>query len=130
MPRSEAYDQFPQHALFLDPARVRARVRVGDDVIAESEAGLQLHDSKYPVVIYFPRVDVLMDRLTPSAHSTHCPFKGDANYFDYSGAASSNARDVIQQIAWSYEDPFDQMIDLKGHLAFYLDRAHLEVDAI
>ncbi|MBB4402909.1 uncharacterized protein (DUF427 family) [Agrobacterium tumefaciens] len=60
-----------------------------------------------------------MDELDPSDTSTHCPHKGDASYFS---ARSGAARDD----AWSYEDPFDHMLMIKGYLAFYPDR----VDAI
>jgi uncharacterized protein (DUF427 family) len=62
-----------------------------------------------------------MDRFERTGHHTHCPFKGDASYFTLSvgGRTAENA-------VWSYERPYDEVMDLKDRLAFYPDR----VDAI
>jgi uncharacterized protein (DUF427 family) len=58
--------------------------------------------------------------LERSEHTTHCPFKGDATYFDF-----RDGNQEIAEIAWSYEDPFDQMHAIREHLAFYPDRVTL-----
>jgi uncharacterized protein (DUF427 family) len=132
MSRSEAYDRHPEHLLEFDDALVRARVRVGSEVIAATENGLNLREGKYPAIVYFPREDVRMDRLATSDHHTHCPFKGDASYFDSRGGGSENADTDpagIEHIAWAYEDPFDQMLAIRGHLAFYTDRVTIEIDS-
>ena len=132
MAKSEAYDRHPEHLLELDESRVRARVRVGSEVIAATENGLNLREGRYPAVVYFPREDVRMDRLTASEHHTHCPFKGDASYFDYRGGESESVDSGpkgIEQIAWAYEDPFDQMLAIRGFLAFYSDRVTIEIES-
>jgi len=132
MSRSEAYDRHPEHVLVFDEARVRASVRIGNDVIATTDHGLNLREGKYPAVVYFPREDVRMDLLAGSDHQTHCPFKGDASYFDYRGADQELAESDgsgVEHVAWSYEDPFDQMLAIKGHLAFYSDRVRIEIDS-
>jgi uncharacterized protein (DUF427 family) len=64
-----------------------------------------------------------MDRLESSDLSTHCPFKGDASYFRY---AADDAHEASEEVAWSYETPFDQMATIRGHLAFYADRVTVE----
>ncbi len=135
MARSTAYDEYPQHELVIDEQPIRLRVSVDDEVIAETKCGLNLREGRYPAVVYVPREDVRMDRLRRSDHSTHCPFKGDANYFDFRGDIRGDSRgdrqgeDIAErpQIAWSYESPFDQMIALRDHLAFYPDRVTLEI---
>jgi uncharacterized protein (DUF427 family) len=71
-----------------------------------------------------------MDLLARSKHSTHCPFKGDASYFDFIGqrvCQPAVQQKEIEQVAWSYEDPFDQMAEIRDHLAFYSDRVHIEI---
>jgi uncharacterized protein (DUF427 family) len=127
MAHSVAYDRHPEHTLDFDEQRVRVRVRVGDQLIAQTSVGLTLREGKYPAVVYIPREDVRMDLLTRSEHSTHCPFKGDASYFDYQGGGDGESNQA--QIAWSYEDPFDQMRALQNHLAFYTDRVTVESDS-
>jgi uncharacterized protein (DUF427 family) len=72
-------------------------------------------------VLYIPRADADMSLLTPSTHRTHCPYKGDANYFSIAAGGHSS-----QNAVWSYEQPFPAMMEIKDHLAFYPDR----VDAI
>lgn len=134
MTRSEAYDQHPQHVLAFDPDLVRVQVRVGEQTLAESRRALRLREGSYPPVLYIPREDVRMDLLRRSHHTTHCPFKGDANYFDYAGPASTqqasadpHEHETRSQVAWSYEEPFDQMLAIHNHIAFYDDRVAIEV---
>ena len=123
MTRSTAYDRFPEHRIEIDAERVgvRVRVRLDGTLLAQTSRGLSLREGTYAPVVYVPREDVRMDRLARSDHSTHCPFKGDASYFDFAAGEAS-----VEQVAWSYEDPFDQMIAIRDHLAFYPDRVEIE----
>jgi len=122
MARSPAYDRHPEHTLEIDEARVRLRVHVADQLVAETANGLNLREGKYPPVVYIPREDVRMHLMARSDESSHCPFKGDANYFEFRGDHDS----PVAPIAWSYEDPFDQMRAIANHLAFYADRVTIE----
>jgi len=121
MAQSDAFEKYPQHRLEIDEARVALRVTLNGVVLAETRRGLNLLEGDYPAVVYIPREDVAMDRLERSALSTHCPFKGDASYFDWKGESETSP-----QVAWSYETPFDQMIAIREHLAFYPDRVEIE----
>jgi len=120
MAHSSAYEKHPQHRIEIDEERVGLRVTLHDEILAETTRGLNLREGNYPAVVYIPRDDVNMERLATSELSTHCPFKGDASYFR-PGEESAN-----QEVAWSYETPFDQMAAIRGHLAFYADRVVLE----
>jgi uncharacterized protein (DUF427 family) len=71
-----------------------------------------------PVVYYIPRKDVKMDRLARTAHSTHCPFKGDASYFSVVNGP--------ENAVWSYESPYDEMLAIKERLAFYPDKFEIK----
>jgi uncharacterized protein (DUF427 family) len=109
----------PDHPISIELASKRVIVRIGDTALAESSNALVLQEANYPPVFYIPREDVAMAELTTSSTSTHCPYKGEASYF--------NTRDSGRaDIAWSYEDPFEAMARIKGHLAFYSN----QVDAI
>ena len=89
------------HKIEIAPFGGRVRVRVGGGIVADTAHALLLQEGALPPVFYIPRGDVHMDRLAPSATISHCPFKGDACYFDLEagGRAEANA-------AWSYESPF------------------------
>ncbi len=111
----------PDHPIDIAPSRTRVRVIVAGKAIADTTDALSLREASYPPVIYVPRKDVDMAALEKTTLSTHCPYKGDASYFSIpaGGARSKNA-------IWSYEDPFDAVLAIKDHVAFYADR----VDAI
>jgi uncharacterized protein (DUF427 family) len=91
------------------------------ELVADTRDAVELHESTgpgkktvAPVVYYIPRKDVRMDRLVPSSHRTHCPFKGDASYFSVVGGP--------ENAVWSYESPYDEMLAIKERLAFYPDK--------
>ena len=92
-------------------------VLVAGRVIADTRNALTLKEASYQPVLYIPRADTEMSLLAPTDHRTHCPYKGDANYFTISvdGRSAENA-------VWSYEQPYPAMAEIKGHLAFYPDR--------
>jgi uncharacterized protein (DUF427 family) len=96
------------------PAGVRVRVMFKGEVIADTHDALALEEGSYPVVYYLPRKDVRMDRLARTAHTTHCPFKGDAAYFSLVSGP--------QNAVWSYEQPYDEVSLIKERLAFYPDK--------
>ena len=100
------------------PAGRTVRVRLGEELIAESRDALAMTEGAYPTVYYFPRKDVKMERLARSSHRTHCPFKGDASYFSIKGGP--------ENAVWSYETPFDAMLPIKERLAFYPDKFEIK----
>jgi len=124
---SKAFQKYPEHRIEIDAERVHARVTRNGRVLAETTAGLNMKEGKYPAVVYIPREDVFMQHLEPTDHSTHCPFKGDASYFDVGTSEKSGDGEPIREVAWSYETPFDQMAAIRGHLAFYADRVEIEI---
>jgi adenylate cyclase len=105
------------YRLIIEPARKRVRAVVGGETVAESDRVLVMHETGYRPVTYVPREDVRMDLLQPSEHHTHCPFKGDASYWsiDVDGRR-------VENLAWSYEDPYEEAEIVRGHIAFYWDR--------
>lgn len=90
-------------------------VRSGGAVLGESSNALELSEGDYDPVIYFPREDIAMALLDRTDKQTHCPHKGDANY--YSIVTKST---VVENAAWTYESPIDDVAAIKDHLAFYL----------
>lgn len=89
-------------------------VRAGGAVLGESSNALELTEGDYPYVIYFPRDDIAMAFLDRTDKTTHCPHKGDANY--YSVVTKSQ---TLANAVWTYEDPKDGVARIKDHLAFY-----------
>ncbi|MEL6892704.1 MAG: DUF427 domain-containing protein [Actinomycetota bacterium] len=79
-------------------------------VIAESDETVVVEGNHY-----FPPASVKREFFsTPTGHSTHCPWKGDAGYLDVTvdGQTATNA-------AWFYEAPLEKATHIKDHVAFY-----------
>ena len=116
----------PNHPIDIAPSGTRVRVIVGGQVVADTRDALSLREASYPPVLYVPRKDVDMGALEKTTHSTYCPYKGDAGYFSIpsGGRRADNA-------VWTYEDPFDAVLAIKDHVAFYPDRVDsIEVTAV
>jgi uncharacterized protein (DUF427 family) len=107
----------PDHPLSIEPNPWRIVVKIGGKIIADTRHALTLREASYPPVQYIPRRDVDMAALTRSEHTSYCPYKGDASYYDIptGGDRSRNA-------VWTYEDPFEAMAQIKGYVAFYPHR--------
>jgi uncharacterized protein (DUF427 family) len=109
------------HPIAIAPNPSRVIVRVAGRVVADTRGALSVREASYPVVQYIPRKDVDMTLLQRTDHATYCPYKGDCAYYSIpaGGERATNA-------VWTYESPYDAVIAIKDHLAFYPQR----VDAI
>ena len=121
MPQSAANPHGSSHPIVITRSPHRIRVAWHGKTVADTTAALELKEASYPVVYYIPRGDADMSLLERTEHRSHCPYKGDANYFSIAvdGATSKNA-------IWTYEQPKEGVAAIRDHLAFYPDR----VDAI
>ena len=119
---SPGFAKTPEYRIDLAPAGRPMRVIVAGCVtVAESTGVLVMREGDYAPVYYFPREDVNMDLLSGTDRTSHCPFKGAASYWTV--AAGGRRED---NVAWSYETPFDEMLAIAGMIAFYQDRVKLE----
>ncbi len=109
------------HPIAIAPQPGRVRVVLAGETVAETDAALRLTEASYPPVFYIPRSDIRDGFFVASSRSTHCPYKGDASYFDLV-VGDARRPDAV----WSYEAPFPAVAAIAGHVAFYPDR----VDAI
>ncbi|MDY6998669.1 MAG: DUF427 domain-containing protein [Actinomycetota bacterium] len=113
------------HPITVEPTGRHVVVRVGGDLVAETDAALTLREASYPAVQYIPLSDVATGQLTCSDTTTYCPYKGDASY--YNVVTGSGA--VVADAVWTYERPFRAVAQIAGHVAFYPDRADVSVGA-
>jgi uncharacterized protein (DUF427 family) len=111
----------PDHPITITANPRRIRVTAGGVVIAETSHALTLKEASYPAVNYLPRTDANMALLARTERVTHCPYKGDANYFSINTAGKT-----IENAIWTYETPFPAMTEIAGHLAFYPDKVKIE----
>jgi len=80
--------------------------------------GAVLAESNDCVVVegnqYFPPDAIMKEYFKPSQHTSECPWKGTAHYYDVvvNGRTNANA-------AWYYPQPFAAAIEIKDRVAFW-----------
>ena len=78
-----------------------------------------LHETALPPRLYVPEPDLDASAFVPSDHSTHCPFKGDADLPDAAGRRPARCENAL----WAYPDPVDDAPWLAGYASLYWEAA-------
>ena len=123
MSHPEILEPSAGHPITIEPTKGRVQVRVNGELVADTTGALALREATLPAVQYIPIGDVVQDKLTHTDTSTYCPFKGDASYYSVTSAAGDTVEDVI----WTYEQPFPAVAAIAGHVAFYPNKAEISV---
>jgi|SRR5688500_16187075 uncharacterized protein (DUF427 family) len=63
---------------------------------------------------YFPADAVDASHLAPSSEQSHCPWKGDASYYDVVVDGHVN-----RGAAWYYPAPYEAAAQIKDRIAFW-----------
>jgi uncharacterized protein (DUF427 family) len=109
----------------IDCLRSSRHVTVALDgqVLADSHRTTMLLETPLPVRYYFPREDVAMELLERSPRHTACAYKGRASYW------SARIGDhVLDDLAWTYEEPLHDALPVRDLVAFYDERVDVTVD--
>jgi uncharacterized protein (DUF427 family) len=101
------------------------RVDVDGVTVAESTSPRLLFETGLPVRYYLPKPHVRMDLLVHTDTVTHCPYKGQAEWW------SVRAGDALQQdLAWSYPAPLPESQKVAGLVSFYDEKVDIYVDGV
>lgn len=106
----------------VSPVGRRVVVRFAGEVVAETDAAVELREGARPPVVYLPFDAAKPGALTPTTHRTYCANKGDADYFSLA-AGGRTAENAV----WRYSDPLPQASAIKGYIAFYATVAEIAV---
>lgn len=112
----------PDHPITIAPLNGRVTVHFKGVQVAQSDNALELNEAQYPSVIYVPRSDISIEHYVRTEHRTHCPYKGDANYY----SLSANGETAVDAV-WTYEAPYPSVKQIEGHVAFYPNKVTLKV---
>lgn len=80
-----------------------------DEVLAESEDTVVVEGNHY-----FPAESLRREHFRESETHTHCPWKGEASYYDVLAGGEVNG-----DAAWYYPEPSDAAKQIKGRVAFW-----------
>ena len=99
------------------------RVEVDGVTVAETRSPRLLFETSLPTRYYIPKTDVRMDLLTPSDQVTHCPYKGDAEYYHLTVGDTT-----YEDFVWWYRHPTLESIKIAGYACFYNEKVDLYVE--
>jgi uncharacterized protein (DUF427 family) len=107
------------------PSSRHVRVEVAGTTIAESASPWLLFETGLPVRYYLRKTHVRMDLLTPTDTASHCPYKGQAEWWS---VRTQNG--VHDDLAWSYRTPLPESQKIAGLIAFYDEKVDVYVDGV
>ena len=107
------------------PSSRHVRVELDGVTIAETVKPTVIFETGLPTRYYVPKTHVRMDLLNPTETVTHCPYKGDAEYWSLQIGGR-----VYPDVAWSYRTPLPESQKAAGLLSFYPERVDVYVDGV
>ena len=115
----------PYTRIDILPSSRHVRVEVDGVTVAESTSPRLLFETGLPVRYYLPKPHVRMDLLTSTDTVSHCPYKGQAEWW------SVRAGDgVHRDVAWSYPAPLPESQTIAGLISFYDEKVDVSVDGV
>ena len=120
---SPGFQRNPSHRIAVEPFDGVVTVVFSDAILASTDKALVLREADYPPVFYIPFEDIYFEFLKRSDTSTHCPFKGNASYWNASAVG-----EAVNDVMWAYERPYDEMTGIKGYGAFYPNKVRIEAN--
>jgi uncharacterized protein (DUF427 family) len=103
----------PYHRVECVRTSRRLRVEAAGVALVDAAGFLAVYEAALEPRAYVARERVRMELLVPSATRTHCPYKGEASYWN---AVVGDV--VVEDAAWSYEDPLPEAVGVRGLLSF------------
>lgn len=107
------------------PSSRHVRIEVDGVTVAETSKPTLLFETGLPTRYYLPKTHVRMDLLTPTETESHCPYKGQAEWW------SVRAGDALHaDLAWSYRTTLPESQKIAGLIAFYDEKVDVYVDGV
>jgi uncharacterized protein (DUF427 family) len=116
------YPPNPYHRVDCRPTHRRLRVAVDGATLVDTADTMIVFETALDPRLYVDPSAVRTDLLRRTDTSTYCNYKGYATYW-----AAVVGDSVVDDVAWSYDDPPPECLPIKGYLSF--DAARAEVVA-
>jgi uncharacterized protein (DUF427 family) len=117
------YPPNPYHRVDCRPTDRRLRAAVTDTVLVDSADTVIVFETSLAPRLYVDPALVRTDLLRRSESSSYCNYKGVATYWS---AVIGDA--VVDDVAWSYEEPLPETLPIRGFLSFDETRVDVVAD--
>lgn len=118
---SPGFRRNPGKVITVEPFNGRVVVFANGTIIASSAKAKMVTEPPHPFSFYIPFEDIDFRKLRKTEPSTLCPYKGDSSYWNVLPAGETG-----NDAMWAYEQPFDEMAEIRAHGAFYPDRVAID----
>jgi uncharacterized protein (DUF427 family) len=117
------YPPNPYHRVDCRPTNRRLRVTVAGTTLVDTVDTVIVFETALEPRLYVEPSLVRTDLLQRSDTTSYCNYKGYATY--WSAAIGGT---LVEDLAWSYEDPPPESLPIKGYLSFDVARADVLAD--
>jgi uncharacterized protein (DUF427 family) len=114
------YPPNPYHRVDCRPTGRRLRVTVGGQTLVDTTETTIVFETALAPVLYVDPAHVRTDLLRRSDTSSYCNYKGYATY--WSAVVGDS---VVEDAAWSYQDPLPETRPIAGYFSFDAARVDL-----
>jgi uncharacterized protein (DUF427 family) len=114
------YPPNPYHRIDCRPTNRALRVTVAGTTLVDTADTVIVFETALEPRLYVDPSVVRTDLLRRTDTSSYCNYKGYATYW-----AAAVGDTVVDDVAWSYEDPPPESLPIKGHLSFDAARARV-----
>jgi uncharacterized protein (DUF427 family) len=117
------YPPNPYHRVDCRPTRRRLTVSVGGVTLVDTDDTTIVFETSLAPRLYVAPKHVATNLLRPSQTSSYCNYKGDATYWsvDVDGT-------VVDDVAWTYDNPLPESLPIKGYFSFDASRVQLTAE--
>lgn len=112
------YPPNPYHRVDCRPSARALRVTVEGTTLVDTAETTVVFETALAPVLYVHPSHVRTDLLRRSDTSSYCNYKGYATYW-----SAVIGDTVVDDVAWSYDDPLPETLPVKGYFAFDAGRA-------
>jgi uncharacterized protein (DUF427 family) len=118
-PGQESVWDYPRPPVVVPDNRV-VEVTDAQGLVAKTERSMRVLETSHPPAFYLPPESIVPERLVPVHGSSHCEWKGTAEYVAIAGTTGA--------VGWRYPDPYPEFADHAGWISFYPGRVRCTVD--
>lgn len=123
--RAIGHPRDPYHRIDTIRSSRSVRIELDGVTLADTDRAVFLAETGLPMRYSVPPEDVDTDRLRASDSVWHCPYKGVGTFWD----VTVNG-ETYEDLAWIYEDPFDEARRIADRIAFYDEMVDTYVDGV